>query len=50
MTLNDKEHGVLSYKLNDEDIGIAYDEINAEMQFCLALSLYWQGEGYELIG
>ena len=50
MTITDnKKFGVLSFKLNDEDLGVAYDDIDIEKKFCLAMSLIWDEDGYEIV-
>ena len=45
MTL-DLKSGTLSYKLNDEDCGIAFDGIDIEQKYVLAVSLFWGTDEY----
>ena len=43
------ENGLLSYKYNQEDLGVAFDKIDIEKEYCLGMSLFWKGDGYEII-
>ena len=44
-----QENGVLSFKLNDEDYGVAYDKIDITKKYCLAMSLCWENNGWEIV-
>ena len=41
---NDKEHGILSFKVNDTDYGIAFDTIDINKQYSMVIALYYQDE------
>ena len=44
-----KENVTLSYGINDENIKVAYDKIDIDKQYCLALSVFWKGDAFEII-
>eukprot|EP01084_Bolivina_argentea_P273289 465481_1 len=39
----------LRYYLNDEDIGVAFDNINTDHEYCLAISLYHDRDQIQLV-
>ena len=50
MTLDmTKENVTLSYKINEKDLGVAFNNIDIDKEYCLALSVYWTGDAYEII-
>ena len=50
MTVNDnKKYGTLSFKLNEEDLGIAYDNLDIEKEYCLAVSVGVAGSEVEIV-
>ena len=47
--IDDDKYGTLSYKIGETDYGIAFDTIDLNTEFRLALSLCWDNDGYEII-
>ena len=39
----------LSFRLNDQDCGVAFDDIDINKEYCLGMSLYWCKDGWEII-
>ena len=50
MTLDmTQENVTLSYKMNGQDLGVAFEKINVDKEYCLSLSVYCSGDAYEII-
>ena len=49
MTQERHKNGVLSFKINDVDQGIAFDDIDIEKTFCLAVSIDHAEDSIEII-
>eukprot|EP01084_Bolivina_argentea_P177841 307529_1 len=50
MTLDMKgQYGILSYTINGKDYGLAFDKIDINKGYCLAVSVFWNEETYQII-